>query len=690
MTSLDTFAGLEDSQPWSDWLRALRSATNHIDPYMVWSLQTAFRQHLRQGMTSLQWMDFLVELDTAYNPANSELRSLVPSIYETAMPGSDRRSRHITVRMPFPSSMAELASSIWWLALRPQIRRAQIGFPRAAFPGEVAPPEPPPPLPPRQPPPAPKVMLGLLEDGCPFGHAALTAPWGTRVVALWDQSLTDEATDAPPSEFGYGRVREHGELQALIDRHTDAYGIDEQALYDDPRSLQPGLRDQGSHAAAVTLLMAGRRDRMPSHPRHGDDPQDSDQRPHRRRLQPRDGASEAPVAVVQFPREQIDIAGARWLVVRALDGLRFLAEASQQHATSAQPLPLVVNISYGSVVGGHDGSATLETAIAELAEAHGNLAVVLAAGNSHGTQRDDETLDVRQRLPSGRHAERKPLPPGSATTLRLYVPPGKPIETYLEIWFDVRDVPPDERFLEIDEVTVEVTSPTGAKLKIERVPDAAFDDMRPRYTGVGLIAFPRVAQSLHRSMVLLVVASTQVSSRRVEVSPGVWSLRVLNKGARTLEVEAWVERDIVPRSRTTQAARLLRGDKDDLEAAALTDENTLNNIATGPQAFRVGALTWLGRDTKGRPTVSPYSSAAAPGKAGPEFSAFADMSPALPGLRVSGNTSAAVMRMNGTSVAAPQASRWIANRLAAGQTLERIRRVIERRKGDSRRGRVAV
>ena len=118
--------------------------------------------------------------------------------------------------------------------------------------------------------------------------------------------------------------------------------------------------------------------------------------------------------------------------------------------------------------------------------------------------------------------------------------------------------------------------------------------------------------------------------------------------------------------------------------------DTFNNIATGAHVFRVGALTWLGRGQDGRPGVSAYSSAADQGQQGPEFSAVADMSPALPGVRVSGNTSAAVARMNGTSVAAPQATRWIANQLAAGRTLAQIRQRIRAAKGDARRGRIGV
>jgi hypothetical protein len=709
MTARAPDLGLDEPLDWTERLKAIEASSNHIDPYTLWSLQSAFRQHVRRGGPELRLMDFLVELDRPYAEVAARWPAwfVVPTIYAQAMPGSKRTARHVTVRLSIPQSVSALADAIWALILRDDVRRAQIGFPRPAFPGEALPldvvfGEPPRGGSHREAAASPKVLLGVLEDACPFGHAALQTRDGTRVVALWDQSLADAAHDAPPAGLGYGRERRRGDLQALLREHSDARGIDEEALYRDPRALQPRLRGHQSHAAAVIGLLAGRPACLPSHPRSGDDATASDQRPHRHQAAADDGAAAAPLAVVQFPREQIDIAGARWLVVRALDGLRYLADVSAGLSPPGRaPLPLVVNLSYGSVVGAHDGTALLETAMAELAQAHRRMAIVLAAGNSHGTERrvdksDAPTAapqpgDVRQRLPGGRHAECASLMPSKSTTLTLYVPPNKPIETYLEIWFDDCAARRDaEQFLGPDEVRIEVVSPVGQHLRMERLPGVAFDNPIPRHTCAGLLGLRRVAQSRLRSMVLLVVAATQISSRRVEVPSGAWSVRVTNRGSRELRVSAWVERDLLPGTgRRSQAARLLAGAADDAEAARLTDDDTFNNIATGERVFRVGALTWLAPG--GRPAVSPYSSAAGAGRRGPEFSAVADMSPALAGIRVSGNGSGSVARVNGTSVAAPQVSRWLANQLAAGLGMAQIRRLIARGKGgNGRRGKISV
>jgi hypothetical protein len=709
MTSKAPDIGLDDELPWSDRLKEVEKSHNHIDPYTLWSLQTAFRQHLKRGSPELKLMDFLVELDRPYAEVAERWPSgfVVPTIYAQAMPGSKQTARHVTVRMSIPVSMSKLDDAIWALILRDDVHRAQIGFPRPAFPGETppsdmvrgAPNQPWPPCSEVVPP--PKVLIGVLEDACPFGHSALQGAFGTRVAALWDQSLTPASFEPAPAELGYGRVRLQEHLRALVQEHSGVNGIDEEALYSDPRALQPRLRSHGSHAAAVIGLLAGRPACLPSHPISADDPAAPDQRPHRRYDAAGDHAAEAPLAVVQFPREQIDIAGARWMVVRALDGLRYLASTSARMTLAGEaPLPLVANLSYGSIVGAHDGTGLLETAMAELAKAHRRMAIVLASGNSHGTERAVDkpdaqwpgvAPDVQQRLPGGRHAECASLLPLKSTTLKLYVPPNKPIETYLEIWFDDPTVNfNDEQFLSADEVAVDVTSPLGQRLRVDHLPGVAFDKPTPRHTCAGLLGLQRVAQSQRRSMVLLVVAATQISSQRVEVPSGTWSVRITNRGPRELRVHAWVERDLLPGgSRRSQAARLLPDAPGDTDAAKLLDDNTFNNIATGDEVFRVGALTWLG--PSGQPAVSPYSSAAADDWRGPEFSAVADMSPALQGIRVSGNASASVARMNGTSVAAPQVARWLANQLAVGRTLPQIRRQIEGRKGgDRRRGKVSI
>lgn len=702
--------GVHAELTWSTWLGKYDKLQLHIDPYILWSLQTRFRQHIplprtRPGTTQSPKLgaleiDFLIELDqpVAKNypewPKDKDNRPTitVPEIYFDNLPGANKSARHVTVRLNVEGmTLEELMNMVGALISVEGVRRAQIGFPRAPFDDDRAKR----PAPEERPvrggevraaKPRTVVVLAALDDACPFGHPALVSNGKTRVVALWDQSVCREK---PPLLLGYGRVRTGAELDSLLDRHADGDGHDEESLYCDCDALQPRLGQRVAHGAAVLTLLAGRRSLLPAHPTSADPPDteaetvdlgdDSD-----------DVASEAPLVVVQFPREQINLT-ARWMAVRALDGLRYVAHAAERlnSEKDGPTLPLVANLSYGGVVGAHDGTGLLETAMAELAQAHQRMAIVVAAGNSHGTRRDDggDAVDALQRQSSGLHASGFIKPNGGRIRLELCVPANKPIETYLEMWFEDKDKQyGDEQFLENNEVSIEAQPPVGEPLRID-LPGADFDNRDSDLTGTGLIGLRKVAQSSRRSMALLVVAATQISSTRVEVPSGIWHILITNRGTRCLRLQAWVERDLLPGlARASQAARLLPSRAAD--AAVLSDDDTLNNIVTGEEVFRVGALTWR-RPPPGR-GVSVYSSAARNDTVGPEFSAVADEAPSLPGIRVSGSISSMAVRMNGTSVAAPQAARYIANRLARSDTLEQIRADIANGVGNRRLGRIRL
>lgn len=680
----------------------------HIDPYTVWSLGTKFREFIVQGKAPTV-LDFIAELTSPWSSGGSPWtasgagwRTEVPEIYEGAMPGSSATSKHVTVRLQMlGKDPQEVINAVFLLMFAKGVKRVQIGFPRPDQPNDAnqsdgGPRNDASPDPVASEASAPKVVFGLLEDGCPFGHPALTTDMGkSRVIALWDQSSgAHSRVDPSPDGLGYGRQRLRVSLDGLLSKHRMAGGVDEEALYLDPAALQPRPPKRGSHAAAVTTLLAGRRSRLPWHPTFAH-PGDTDVGLPRSSQEPDDPAAAALLVVVQFPREQINVVGARWLMVRALDGLRYIGRtAAQLTAKDELLLPLVVNISYGSMVGAHDGTGLFETAMTELCEANKGMAIVLAAGNSYGTRRQIDGDNDLARTASGRHATHESLAAGETSLLRLYIPPNKPIETYLEIWFEDHSRAPDEeQFLEPNDVEIVVTSPIGKELLVKGDQLFDFDEDDAEQIGAGLMCVPLAAQSSLRSMALVAVAATQMSSTRVEVPSGVWSVKITNTSAtRRFRLQAWVERDLVAgAARRSQAARLQQGEE--AHAAKVTDSNTFNNIATGRRVFRAGALMAMGHD--GEVCVSPYSSAAATAESGPEFSAVADESAARLGLRVSGNSSGAVLRANGTSVAAPQAARWIANRLAEGpgapeERLAQIWAEIASASGDARLGRIKL
>jgi hypothetical protein len=110
----------------------------------------------------------------------------------------------------------------------------------------------------------------------------------------------------------------------------------------------------------------------------------------------------------------------------------------------------------------------------------------------------------------------------------------------------------------------------------------------------------------------------------------------------------------------------------------LNDGNTFTNLTSGKSTLVVTALR-AGQ----KPSV--YSSEGTSERM-PDLSAWVDPLSTAHGMRVMGNRSGVVVRANGTSLAAPQAARWVANRLAIGDTLSQIQHDISKAPRTTRKG----
>ncbi|KRC11538.1 hypothetical protein ASE11_19215 [Hydrogenophaga sp. Root209] len=677
-----------------------------LDPYTIWALCTQLRA-LGEGRRAPSVLSFSVELDQPYEPATHTFEPLarmgvagrpphfqhlpvhVPSAYERGSPWDENAPgpMFVTLRLDVHDrTWEDIQRDVQALITIHYVKRLQIGQQRGVNNPDLGQRGKPAPDLPRW---AHKatVLIGALEDACPFAHRALRRadePLATRVVELWDQTtLSDGMAVAPrPNGFPYGRYWTGDALDGFLLAHTHAREVDEAAVYASAEIDSLPLAGRASHAAAVMCLLAGAGRAAPRMPQPIDegnaahpfgDPQD-------------DAAARAPLAVVQLPREQTAVRAGRWLAVNALDGLHHLIDVARrlgQEAGTASP-PLVVNMSYGAMAGPHDGSGMLESAIDELCLAsQGKLAVVMAAGNAHGTQRNGE--DARGYLPGGLHA-RQALEPGGSVSFTLFIPPDKQFETYLEFWFSVQGKAQDEdQFLYLDadgrhgEVDIVVEPAVGATWPALPCPGLHVVPQGGASAQVeaGLFFMRRPTQGRHRSMALLVVAATQVAGWYAAAPSGRWRITLRHKkassdaAARYFFVDAWVERDDTEVGAVRpQSARLV--ENEDGTPSGLTDADTFTSIATGSKTFRVGAVMDRGEGLATE-QVSAYSAAAVNCKKGPEFSAIADAHAALPGIRVSGSQSGMVLRANGTSMAAPQAARYLTNRLAVGDTLSTVR-----------------
>jgi hypothetical protein len=165
------------------------------------------------------------------------------------------------------------------------------------------------------------------------------------------------------------------------------------------------------------------------------------------------------------------------------------------------------------------------------------------------------------------------------------------------------------------------------------------------------------------------------------VPAGLWNLSLNNLTLSPLEIiEAWVQRDDAPvgyRRRGRQAYFDVpsyeiyghdgRPLEEDDPACPVKRAGSINAIATGTDTIVIGGL--LRKELRppvysaGGPITAP-AGAPSPHRCGPDALTVSDDSIVQAGVLAAGTHSGSVVAMNGTSVAAPLMTRWIAGELA--------------------------
>lgn len=507
------------------------------------------------------------------------------------------------------------------------------------------------------------LLIGMLDDGCPFAAARfLRGSASTRVRSIWDQSRSSEPvkyTDGAgverlfgeiPKAFRYGlefrrgpgalSSPKHIDLDEWIVLHTTGGSIDEDGCYADG-GFGP-LRARQSHGAHVMDALAGR---VPVSSRLGPSGPGADRRDPPSWRPATDPASQADIVFVQFSDACIADATGVWLKAYVFDGIRYILSFVDPKHTKH----VVINVSYGITIGPHNGTSDLEQALqAFVADFNGTsgrpkLEIVLPAGNSYLSE--SHIAHIRQ--------------PGSADsvawTWRLL--PDNPVVCFAEVWIAGN----------AGGVTVTLTAPSGAAVSAgASVP--ASSASAPTFRICGPIV--RGTDTLW----LLAVQATRGASEH-----GDWRITVSgleegaevhayvarsdpNMGARTGAKRSFFRDDAWQAGRAAEAALTYAEGAFDDAGSLISRMGTLNGIATA----RVAGLHVAGGSILANGRPSPYSSAgpARPGplalRAGPDFLLPCDGSYALKGIPAGGNRSGGVVRLVGTSAAAPQLARHLA------------------------------
>lgn len=531
------------------------------------------------------------------------------------------------------------------------------------------------------------LLIGLIDDGCPFANQRFLDPKGsTRVLALWDQDVPDEHDHAvryehqdgtayvfgrPVCDFGYGleywrkdpddpkasdiaTLRKQHQptvakppfigLDVWMQLHRTAYGsIDEDTCYADAGF--DTLKHSVSHGSHVMDVLAGR---TPAAARMSKD-----------RITPpswglskeNDRAAEADIVCVQIPKGAKNDASGRWLDTHVLEGIRYILSCANAKETEH----VVINISYGPTTGPHDGTAVLELAMHALTRSYDGengkpkLDIILSAGNSYLSEGHVE-FDLKE---------------NETEEWVWRILPDNTVPCFAEVWMNVNEG------ADIAGVAIDLIDPSGN----------ARSCSYSRRSG-GSICWLLVVQPT--------VIGGQDRDPTRDSNPhrhGNWRIRIQRKsGAWAQKGHAYVARSDPNMGARTGAKRsyfvdpvwerdfAARASHDrtetDRDKSKIKRSGTLNGIGTGvgvkvAGGYRLIDKWWSHYSSSGplRERAASVARNADSGtlRTGPDYALPTDETYTLLGIRGAGNRSGGVFRLVGTSTAAPQLARLLAN-----------------------------
>ena len=482
------------------------------------------------------------------------------------------------------------------------------------------------------------VVTGIIDDGLGIANERFRIKNKTRIEWFWDQ-VEPNPNPSPNFDYGYqlckydiaGPPRIPG-IDTWLGRCTHAGIVDDEEFYrrtklvDFSSAGHKPTAQRSSHGTHVMDLACG------------DDPKTV--------------KNDRPIICVQLPlRTTADTSGAT-LSPQVLDALWYIVGR-------AGSFPVVVNLSYGLFAGPHDGTGEAEKAINEVIELRSQIAptaVVLPAGNSylacchaHFELKKTETRVMQWRLQ-----------------------PDDRTGSVLEIWL------PYPGSLN-PKIKVQVVTPGG--IASGWVSEGGTIQFRPTAV-ICEVRYVAPSGPFSPGMVRITLNPTSTFDPAINVAPpGIWRVEVQNDCGRPIpDIRAWIQRDDAPhgypvrgrqsRFEDPQYRRFVESSGRDEErdstnpANYVKREGSINAIATGSLPVVIGGFRRrdlaMAKYSAAGPIVRRSGGSPKPRKRStPDAAAVSEDSYACHGVLAAGTRSGSVVAISGTSIAAPQITRWL-------------------------------
>ena len=345
------------------------------------------------------------------------------------------------------------------------------------------------------------------------------------------------------------------------------------------------------------------------------------------------------------------------------EGLKFVLDRAEtlRNALKIDRLPVVINLSYATSAGPHNGGDRIEGIFNELLP----------------DQHNADGVQAQLVLPAGnRHLERQhamKVSAGGVTALNLNwrIQPGDQTASFLEIWLPENANP-----------AVKITPPGGnsetvsARSVLHR---GDTSNLKTVIAGVTVDTRTSGRDPFRSRRILICVAPTEIYDLdRTAALAGTWKIEISSDMSNGERIEAWIQRDEAPYRFRTNARQSYFADPDyepynpvtgrlkefDNANSVVRRVGTQSAIATGSKPIVVAGYNEL---LEAPSRYSASGDVSAPGGVyTPTFAAVSDRSNSQPGVLASGTLSGTALAINGTSVAAPQVTRMLADEMATG------------------------